>query len=147
LQSKVSDSTSTANSFSIASSTAVKSAYDLANLALPKTGGTVTGDITFSGAGVGVVFGDASTVESINDSTNLTSSITAASSTAVKSAYDLAAAAVPLPAGIVKGSILVGTGAGTIGALPVGTAGQFAVVDSTTASGLAYTSTVDAGTY
>jgi len=147
LQSKVSDSTSTTNSFSIASSTAVKSAYDLANLALPKTGGTVTGDIVFSGAGVGVVFGDASTVESINDSTSTTSSITAASSTAVKSAYDLAAAAVPKSVVTAKGDILVGTASATVGVLAVGTAGQFAIVDSATASGLIYTSDVDGGTY
>lgn len=43
LQSKVSDSTSTTSSTTIASSTAVKSAYDLANAALPKVGGTLTG--------------------------------------------------------------------------------------------------------
>jgi hypothetical protein len=145
LQSKVSDSTSTTDSYSIASSTAVKSAYDLANAALPKAGGTMTGGINLAAAGV--TFSNASQVTAISDSTSTTSSVTAASSTAVKSAYDLAAAAVPLPAGIVKGSVLVGTGAGTIGALPIGTAGQFAVVDATTASGLAYTSTVDGGTF
>jgi hypothetical protein len=55
LQSKVSDSTSTTNSFSIASSTAVKEAYDAAvsaqttaDAALPATGGTMTGVITFA---------------------------------------------------------------------------------------------------
>ena len=47
LQSKVSDSVSTASSLSIASSTAVKTAYDLANAALPLAGGTMTGNITF----------------------------------------------------------------------------------------------------
>jgi hypothetical protein len=147
LQSKVSDSTSTTDSFSIASSTAVKSAYDLANAALPKAGGTMTGDLTFSGAGVGVVFGDASTVESINDSTSTTSSVTAASSTAVKSAYDLAADAVPKGAAQAKGDILVGAAVGVVGGLPVGTDGQFLVADSTQTYGLAYSSTVDAGTY
>jgi hypothetical protein len=147
LQSKVSDSTSTTDSFSIASSTAVKSAYDLADAALPKAGGTMTGDLTFSGAGVGVVFGDASTVESINDSTSTTSSVTAASSTAVKSAYDLAAAAVPKSVATAKGDILVGTAAGTVGVQAVGTNGQILVADSVAASGLAYTSTVDGGTY
>jgi hypothetical protein len=43
LQSKVSNSTSTDSSITIASSTAVKAAYDLANGALPKTGGTISG--------------------------------------------------------------------------------------------------------
>jgi hypothetical protein len=54
LQSKVSDSTSTTNSFLIASSTAVKGAYDAAvsaqttaDAALPLAGGTMTGQIAF----------------------------------------------------------------------------------------------------
>ena len=51
LQSKVSDSTSTTSSTTIASSTAVKSAYDLANNALPKSGGTVTGNLEIGTAG------------------------------------------------------------------------------------------------
>ena len=143
----ITDSTSTTSSTVASSATAVKSAYDLANAALPKAGGTVTGDITFSGAGVGVVFGDASTVESINDSTSTTSSITAASSTAVKSAYDLADAAVPKSVVTAKGDILVGTASATVGVLPVGTAGQIVIVDASTASGLVYTSDVDGGTY
>ena len=55
LQSKVSDSTSTTSSTTIASSTAVKSAYDLANAALPKAGGTVTGELLIGNTG-SVVF-------------------------------------------------------------------------------------------
>ena len=51
LQSKVSDSTSTTSSTTIASSTAVKAAYDLANAALPKAGGTVTGALEIGTAG------------------------------------------------------------------------------------------------
>jgi hypothetical protein len=51
LQSKVSDSTSTTSSTTIASSTAVKSAYDLANAALPKSGGTVTGNLEIGTTG------------------------------------------------------------------------------------------------
>lgn len=51
LQSKVSDSTSTTSSTTIASSTAVKSAYDLANAALPKAGGTVTGELLIGASG------------------------------------------------------------------------------------------------
>lgn len=110
LQSKVSDSTSTTSSTTIASSTAVKSAYDLANAALPKAGGTMTGDLTFSGVGVGVVFNDASTVEAISDSVATTSSTTAASSTAVKSAYDLGAAALPKVGGTMTGAITFAAG-------------------------------------
>ena len=48
LQSKISNSVSTTSSATIASSTAVKSAYDLANSALQRSGGTMTGVITFA---------------------------------------------------------------------------------------------------
>lgn len=88
--SAISDSTSTTSSVTAASSTAVKSAYDLANAALPKTGGTMTGDITFSDAGEGVVFSNASKIHSITDSVSTSDSMVAASATAVKTAYDLA---------------------------------------------------------
>ena len=52
---QLSDSTSTTSSILAATPTAVKSAYDLAALALPKAGGTVTGDITL-GTNVGLQF-------------------------------------------------------------------------------------------
>jgi hypothetical protein len=55
LQSKVSDSVSTTSASGIASSTAVKTAYDLANAALPKSGGTVTGALII-GSGASFVF-------------------------------------------------------------------------------------------
>ena len=51
LQSKLSDSTSTTSATTIASSTAVKAAYDLAAAALPKSGGTVTGNLEIGTAG------------------------------------------------------------------------------------------------
>jgi hypothetical protein len=51
LQSKVSNSTSTTSSITIASSTAVKAAYDLADAALPKAGGTVTGNLEIGSTG------------------------------------------------------------------------------------------------
>ena len=52
---QLSDSTSTTSSVLAATPTAVKSAYDLAALALPAAGGTVTGDITL-GANIGIQF-------------------------------------------------------------------------------------------
>ncbi len=52
---QLSDSTSTASSTVAATSTAVKSAYDLAAAALPKAGGTMTGTLEL-GTGVNVVF-------------------------------------------------------------------------------------------
>jgi hypothetical protein len=51
LQSKISDSTSTTSSTTIASSTAVKAAYDLADAALPKSGGRVTGNLEIGPTG------------------------------------------------------------------------------------------------
>jgi hypothetical protein len=51
LQSKISDSISTTSSTTIASSTAVKAAYDLANAALPKSGGRVTGALEIGPVG------------------------------------------------------------------------------------------------
>jgi len=47
----VTDSVSTTSSTLAATATAVKSAYDLANAALPKTGGTITGAVTFGTTG------------------------------------------------------------------------------------------------
>jgi hypothetical protein len=52
---QLSDSTSTTSSTLASTPTAVKAAYDLANAALPKAGGTVTGDITL-GANIGIQF-------------------------------------------------------------------------------------------
>jgi len=52
---QLSDSTSTTSSTVAATSTAVKSAYDLADAALPKAGGTVTGNINLD-TNVGLVF-------------------------------------------------------------------------------------------
>ena len=137
LQSKVSNSTSTTSSTTLASSTAVKSAYDAgiqgqtdaaaaqatADAALPKAGGTMTGNITFQDAGEGVVFNGGSSIYAISDSTSTTSSTTAASSTAVKAAYDLADAAVPDSSFVNAGDLLVGTGTGTYTNLPDGAAG------------------------
>jgi hypothetical protein len=51
LQSKVSDSISTTSSSGIASSSAVKTAYDLANAALPKSGGIITGNLEIGSTG------------------------------------------------------------------------------------------------
>jgi hypothetical protein len=52
---QLSDSTGTTSSVLAATPTAVKAAYDLADAALPKAGGTVTGDITL-GINVGIQF-------------------------------------------------------------------------------------------
>jgi hypothetical protein len=48
---QLSDSTSTTSSVLAATPTAVKAAYDLANAALPKAGGTITGEVLFGTTG------------------------------------------------------------------------------------------------
>ena len=106
----ISDSVSTTSSSTAASSTAVKSAYDLANTALPLSGGTLTGDLTFQNAGDGVIFNDGSSVFSISNSVNTTSSTTAASSTAVKAANDTALAALSKAGGTMTGAITFAAG-------------------------------------
>jgi hypothetical protein len=52
---QLSDSISTSSSVLAATATAVKSSYDLANAALPKAGGTMTGPLEL-GAGVSIIF-------------------------------------------------------------------------------------------
>ena len=52
---QLSDSTSTTSSVLAATPTAVKTAYDLANAAMPRSGGTFTSDVTM-GVNVGIVF-------------------------------------------------------------------------------------------
>ena len=66
----------------------------------------------------------------VSDSTSTTDSFAIASSTAVKSAYDLANAAIPGSTFNSKGDIIVGTGNDTYGNFPTGTNGQVLVVDS-----------------
>lgn len=168
LQSKVSDSVSTTDSYSIASSTAVKSAYDLANSALQRSGGTMTGVIIFDAAQtfpitgiqdattgqkgvvqigtnisvssgtISVASGSTSTVGvvQLTNSTSSTSTTTAATPSSVKSAYDLANAALPKATYTALGDLVSGTGAGTYVVLPRGTNGQVLSADSTTGSGL-----------
>lgn len=87
-----SNATTAVNTANAASATA-NAISGVANAALPKAGGTMTGDITFSDSGEGVIFADSSKISAISNSTSTTSSVTAASSTAVKAVAD---ASVPL---------------------------------------------------
>lgn len=97
---------------------------------LPLAGGTMTGDITFSDAGEGVVFSDASKVDGITDSTSTTDSTIAASATAVKSAYDLANNAIPDGTLTATGDIIYASAASTPARLGIGTNGQYMTVQS-----------------
>ena len=66
----------------------------------------------------------------LSDSTSTTSSVLAATPTAVKSSYDLAAAAIPKSTVTTNGDIIYGTGSGTVTRLGVGSTGQVLTVAS-----------------
>ena len=72
----------------------------------------------------------------LTDSISSTSTTTAATPNSVKTAYDLANAAVPKSSYTALGALVVGTGTSTIGTLAVGTNGQSLVADSACATGL-----------
>ena len=118
---QLSDSTSTTSSSLAATSTAVKSAYDLADAAAPKTTSIgATAPITSSGTlGTGVTIGvnaastSAAGVVQLSDSTSTTSSVLASTPTATKAAYDLANAAAPKTTTIAATAPI--TSSGTLG--------------------------------
>jgi hypothetical protein len=111
---------------------------------------TVTSPITGGGTSgsVGIAIQEASTAQrgsvQLSDSTSTTSSVLAATPTAVKSAYDLAAAAIPNTIIDAKGDLIAATAADTPARLAVGTNGQVLTADSTAATGLAW-ATASAG--
>ncbi len=78
--------------------------------------------------------------QKMNDAVNVTNSFCIASSTAVKTAYDIGAAAIPCSAVTGKGAIITGTASGVPTALPVGTNGQVLVANSACATGLEWVS-------
>ena len=106
----------------------------------PLTGGGTSGAIT-----VGIQ--DASTSQKgsvqLSDSTSTTSSVLAATPTAVKSAFDTATtanttanAAVPKSTVTTKGDLIAATASATVSRLGVGTNGQILTADSTAATGI-----------
>jgi hypothetical protein len=99
----------------------------------PLTGGGTSGAIT-----VGIQ--DALTTQKgavqLSDSTSTTSSVLAATPTAVKSAYDLADAAVAKSTIDAKGDVLAGTADNTIARLAVGANGTVLTADSGETTGL-----------
>jgi hypothetical protein len=92
----------------------------------PLTGGGTSGAVT-----VGIQ--DASTSQKgsvqLSDSTSTTSSVLASTPTATKSAYDLAAAAVPKSTVTTAGDVIYATGSGVVTRLGIGTAGQVLTVN------------------
>lgn len=92
----------------------------------PLTGGGTSGAIT-----VGIQ--DATTsvkgAVQLSDSTSTTSSVLASTPTATKSAYDLAAAAVPKSTVTTAGDVIYATGSSAVTRLGIGTAGQVLTVN------------------
>lgn len=93
----------------------------------PLTGGGSSGDVT-----IGIQ--SASTTQSgavqLENSTSSTSTTKAAVPASVKSAYDLANAAIPKSTVTTAGDIIYGTGSAAVSRLGVGTAGQVLAVNS-----------------
>ena len=92
----------------------------------PLTGGGTSGAVT-----VGIQSASTSQAGAVqlSDSTSTTSSVLAATPTAVKSAYDLANAAVPKSTVTTAGDVIYATGSGAVTRLGIGTAGQVLTVN------------------
>jgi len=97
------------------------------NTTAPLAGGGTSGALTLSIAAattsvVGAV--------QLSDSTSTTSSVLAATPTAVKSSYDLAAAAIPKSTVTTAGDVIYATGSSAVSRLGLGTAGQVLTVNT-----------------
>jgi len=96
------------------------------NVTSPITGGGTSGAVTI---GVSAASTSASGVVQLSDSTSTTSSVLASTPTATKSAYDLAAAAVPKSTVTTAGDVIYATGSAAVTRLGIGTAGQVLTVN------------------
>jgi hypothetical protein len=108
---QLTDSTSSTSITTAATPASVKVATDAAdaaqttaNNALPKAGGTMTGNITFA-AGQPTATTASPNIVQLTDSTSSTSTTTAATPNSVKSSYDLANAALPASGGTLTGDV------------------------------------------
>ena len=99
----------------------------------PLTGGGTTGDVT-----IGILSGTTSNLGAVqlSTSTSSTSTSLAATASAVKSAYDLADAAIAKSIVDAKGDLIAATAADTVSRVAVGTNGQVLTADSTEAAGV-----------
>ena len=95
------------------------------NVTAPITGGGSSGAVTI---GVDAASTSASGVVQLSDSTSTTSSVLASTPTATKSAYDLAAAAVPKSTVTTAGDVIYATGSAAVTRLGIGTAGDVLTV-------------------
>jgi hypothetical protein len=95
------------------------------NVTAPITGGGSSGAVTI---GVSAASTSASGVVQLSDSTSTTSSVLASTPTATKSAYDLAAAAVPKSTVTTNGDVIYATGSAAVTRLGIGSTGQVLTV-------------------
>jgi hypothetical protein len=114
------------------------------NTTAPLAGGGTSGALTLSIAAattsvVGAV--------QLSDSTSTTSSILAATPTAVKSAYDLADGAVAKSIVDAKGDLIAGTAADTVSRLAVGANGTVLTADSAEATGMKWATSAGAASF
>ena len=91
----------------------------------PLTGGGTSGDVT---VGIQAASTTQSGAVQLTNSVSSTSTTTAAVPANVKTAYDLAAAAVPLSTVTTNGDLIYGTGASTVTRRAIGTTGQVLTV-------------------
>jgi hypothetical protein len=93
----------------------------------PLTGGGTSGSIS-----VGILNGTTSNLGAVqlSDSTSSTSTTLAATANAVKTSYDLAAAAVPKSTVTTAGDVIYATGSSAVTRLGIGTAGQILTVNT-----------------
>jgi len=115
----------------------------------PLTGGGTSGAIT---VGIQASSTTQSGAVQLSDSTSTTSSVLAATPTAVKSAFDTATtanttanAAVPKSTVTTKGDLIAATASATVSRLGVGTNGQVLTADSTAATGMKWASAAGGG--
>jgi hypothetical protein len=101
------------------------------NTTAPLAGGGTSGALTLSIAAATTSVAGA---VQLSDSTSTTSSVLAATPTAVKSAYDLANGAIPKTLIDAAGDLIIGTAADTVGRLAIGTNGQVLTSNGTTAT-------------
>lgn len=114
------------------------------NVTAPITGGGTSGAVTI---GVDAGTTSAAGVVQLTDSTSSTSNTTAATPNSVKSAYDLANAAIAKSIVDAKGDILTATADNTPARLAVGTNGQTLVADSSTSTGLKWATPSSGSTF
>ena len=137
---QLTDSTSSTSITTAATPNSVKSAYDLANAAVPNTRTvSTTSPLTGGGAlssNLTLAINASSTTQSgavqLTDSVTSTSTTTAATPNSVKTAYDLANAALPKSGGTMSGNIAMNSVARMTGLLRPSALGQPMRVDEAT---------------